>query len=99
MKRGGVGAGLLVTFPRTAEDLDGEEETECVGFGVEERDETGVEEEALVEGSFVGVVTDLLAGTVEEGRVEPVFQGGRDETFFAPRFAVWSAFDFAPSRS
>jgi hypothetical protein len=98
MKRGGVGAGLLVTFPRTAEDLDGEE-TECVGFGVEERDETGVEEEALVEGGFVGVVTDLLAGTVEEGRVEPVFQGGRDETFFAPRFAVWSAFDFAPSRS
>jgi hypothetical protein len=99
VKGGCIGAGLLVVIPRAAGDLEGEGDTEGVGFGVEERDETGVAEESPAEGGFAGVVTDLLAGTVEEGRVEPDIHGGRDGAFFASRFAFCSGFDFAPSRS
>lgn len=69
-----------------------------VGFGVEERDETGVAEEALVELGLAGVVTDLPAGAVEAGRTEPVFQGGRDGAFFPPRVVACSVFDLAAVR-
>lgn len=86
-------------LPRFAGDLDGDEEIEVVGFGVEERDDTDVAEEALVELGFAGVVTDLFAGVVEDGRAEPVFQGGREGAFFPPSFVAWSAFNWAAGRS
>lgn len=85
--------------PRFAGDLDGDEETEVVGFGVEERDDTEVAEEALVVLGFAGVVTDLFAGVVEDGRAEPVFQGGREGAFFPPSFVACSAFNLAGGRS
>ena len=66
LKRCCVGGDRAATIVLPGGGFEGEE-AEDVGFGVEEREEAGVEEVALVETGLAGVVTDLLVDTANDG--------------------------------